>query len=63
MHLGIDILKIDGSLIGDTDKNKNTKNIVQRINTLASKMGGDETVTEQIERKAELEVIILKVII
>ncbi|HIC44592.1 MAG TPA: hypothetical protein EYO73_10035 [Sulfurimonas sp.] len=40
MKVGIDILKIDGSLIGDTEKSKNTKNIVQRIKTLASKMGG-----------------------
>jgi len=56
VHLGIDILKIDGSLIRDIDKNKNARNIVQTINTLAHKMG-IETVAEQIERREELEVI------
>jgi len=56
VHLGIDILKIDGSLIRDIDKNKNARNIVQTINTLAQKMG-IETVAEQIERREELEVV------
>jgi len=56
VHLGIDVLKIDGSLIRDIDKNKKARNIVQTINTFAQKMG-IETVAEQIERREELEVI------
>ncbi len=56
VHLGIDMLKIDGSLIRDIDQNQNARNIVQTINSFADKMGM-LTVAEQIETEAELATV------
>ena len=56
LHLDIDILKIDGTLIRDIHKNSNAKNIVETINIFAQKMN-IKTVAEQIETKEEYETI------
>ena len=56
LHLDIDILKIDGSLIRDIDTNKNSYHIVETIGDFAKKMG-IKTVAEQIETIDELKTI------
>ncbi|MEA3373522.1 MAG: EAL domain-containing protein [Campylobacterota bacterium] len=56
VHLGIDILKIDGSLIRDIDTNDNAYHIVQTINDFAKRMD-IITVAEQIETEQELETV------
>ncbi len=56
LHLDIDILKIDGTLIRDIHKNSNAKSIVETINIFAQKMN-IKTVAEQIETKEEYELI------
>ncbi|MEN8302980.1 MAG: EAL domain-containing protein [Campylobacterota bacterium] len=56
LHLEIDILKIDGSLIRDIDTNKNSYHIVETIGGFAKKMG-IKTVAEQIETVNELKCI------
>jgi len=57
LHLGIDLLKIDGSLIRDIDENINAQSIVQTINTFAQKIG-IETVAEQVETKEEFNTVL-----
>ncbi len=54
LHLDIDILKIDGSLVRDIDTNKNSYHIVETIATFARKMN-IQTIAEQVETKKELE--------
>jgi len=56
LHLDIDILKIDGSLIRDIDTNKNSYHIVQTIGDFAKKMN-IKTIAEQIETVNELKTI------
>ena len=56
LHLDIDILKIDGSLIRDIDTNKNSYHIVETIASFAKKMGM-ETIAEQVETVSELKTI------
>ncbi len=56
LHLNIDILKIDGSLIKDIDTNKNSYYIVETIGDFARKMG-IKTVAEQIETEEELKTL------
>ncbi len=57
MSLDIDILKIDGSIIQNIDKDKKAYNIVRAIVTLATEMEL-EVVAEQIETKEELETVL-----
>jgi len=54
IHLNIDVLKIDGSLIRDIDTNKNSFHIVETIGDFAKKMN-IKTVAEQIETVEELK--------
>jgi len=54
LHLNIDILKIDGSLIRDIDTNKNSFYIVETIGNFAKKMN-IKTVAEQVETTDELK--------
>ncbi len=56
LHLDIDILKIDGSLIRDIDTNKNAYYIVDTICEFARKMN-IKTIAEQVETKEEFETI------
>jgi len=56
LNMNIDILKIDGSLISNIDKNEHAYKIVQSIQTLAESLG-IETVAEQVETQAELDCI------
>jgi len=56
LHLGIDILKIDGSLIHDIDKHENAKDVVETISIFAKKIGID-TIAEQVETKEEFDII------
>ena len=57
LHLNIDILKIDGSLIRNIHKDKFAYNIVQTIAEFAKKMN-IQTVAEQIETHEELQAVI-----
>jgi len=56
LHLDIDILKIDGSLIRDIDTNKNSYHIVETIGDFAKKMN-IKTIAEQVETVHELKTI------
>jgi len=56
LHLDIDILKIDGSLIRDIDTNKNSYHIVETIGNFAKKMN-IKTIAEQVETVHELKTI------
>jgi len=56
LHLDIDILKIDGSLIKNIDTNKNSYHIVETINNFAKKMG-IKVIAEQVETVNELKTI------
>ncbi|MEA1920144.1 MAG: EAL domain-containing protein, partial [Campylobacterota bacterium] len=56
IHLGIDQLKIDGSLVRDLDKNKGSYIIVKTIINFAKDMN-IETIAEQVETQAELDVL------
>ncbi len=56
IHLDIDVLKIDGSLIRDVHTNKRTYHIIETISTFAKKMN-IKTVAEQIETKNEFETL------
>ena len=57
MSFDIDILKIDGSIIKNIDKDKTAYNIVKAIVTFAKEMNMD-VVAEQIETKEELETVL-----
>lgn len=54
LHLGIDILKIDGSLIRDIDQNENAQIIVKTIINFSNEIGVS-TVAEQVETKEEYD--------
>lgn len=54
LYLGIDILKIDGSLIRDIDSNKNAQIIVKTIVNFSKEIGVT-TIAEQVETKAEFD--------
>jgi diguanylate cyclase (GGDEF)-like protein len=56
LHLDIDILKIDGSLIRDIDTNQNSYHIVESICNFAKKMN-IITVGEQVETIEELKIL------
>ena len=56
IHLDIDVLKIDGSLIRDVHTNKRTYHIIETISAFAKKMN-IKTVAEQIETKNEFETL------
>jgi diguanylate cyclase (GGDEF)-like protein len=56
VHLGVDILKIDGSLIRNIDTNVNASYIVETICDFAQKMQ-IQTVAEQVETKEELQAL------
>jgi len=56
LHLNIDILKIDGSLIRNVHKDKFAYNIVQTIAEFAKRMD-IQTVAEQIETDDELQAV------
>lgn len=56
IHLNIDILKIDGTIIRDLDTNKSAYNIVKTICSFAQEMNM-KVVAEQIETKEELEAV------
>ncbi|MEA2111949.1 MAG: bifunctional diguanylate cyclase/phosphodiesterase [Campylobacterota bacterium] len=56
VHLGVDILKIDGSLIRNIDSNKNVLHIVETICSFANKMN-IKTVAEQVETEDELKIL------
>ncbi|MEA3370478.1 MAG: bifunctional diguanylate cyclase/phosphodiesterase [Campylobacterota bacterium] len=57
LHLNIDILKIDGSLIRNIHKDKFAHSIVQTISEFAKRMD-IQTVAEQIETQDELQTAI-----
>jgi len=57
LHLNIDILKIDGSLIRNIHKDNFAYNIVQTISDFAQRMN-IQTVAEQIETHDELQSVI-----
>jgi len=57
MSFDIDILKIDGSIIKNIDKDKTAYNIVKAIVAFAKEMNMD-VVAEQIETKEELETVL-----
>lgn len=54
LYLGIDILKIDGSLIRDIDQNENAQIIVKTIVNFSNEIGV-ATVAEQVETKEEYD--------
>jgi len=56
LHLDIDILKLDGSIIRDINTNKNAYYIVETIADFANKIG-IKTVAEQIETQDELDTV------
>ncbi|MFK5936860.1 MAG: EAL domain-containing protein [Sulfurimonas sp.] len=56
INLDIDILKIDGTIIRDLDKNKSAYSIVKTICAFAKEMNM-KVVAEQIETKEELEAV------
>jgi len=56
VHLGVDILKIDGSLIRNIDSNLNATYIVETICDFAQKMN-IQTVAEQVETLEELRLL------
>jgi diguanylate cyclase (GGDEF)-like protein len=56
VHLGVDILKIDGSLIRNIDSNLNATYIVETICDFAQKMN-IKTVAEQVETLEELRLL------
>jgi len=56
LNMHIDILKIDGSLIANIDKNENAYKIVQSIQILATNLG-IQTVAEQVETQGEFDCI------
>lgn len=56
LHLNIDVLKLDGSLVRDVDTNTNSYHIIETIATFAKKMN-IETVAEQVETEAELRTL------
>jgi len=56
LHLNIDILKIDGSLIRDINTNINSYHIVETISGFAKKMN-IRTVAEQVETQEELQTL------
>ncbi len=57
LHLDIDILKIDGSLIRNIDKDEVAYNIVQTIIEFAKRMDM-QSVAEQIETEKELQAVV-----
>lgn len=56
LHLGIDILKIDGSLIRNIDQNVNAQIIVKTIVNFSKEIGV-LTIAEQVETKAEFDMV------
>ena len=56
LHLEIDILKLDGSIIRDINTNKKAYHIVETIADFANKIG-IKTVAEQIETQEELDTV------
>ncbi len=56
IHLDIDVLKIDGSLIRNVHNNKRTYHIIKTISTFTKQMN-IKTVAEQIETKNEFETL------
>ncbi len=56
VHLNLDILKIDGSLIRDIDVNKDIYNILEGISSLAKSLRV-VTIAEQVETQGELELL------
>ena len=56
INLDIDILKIDGSIVKDIDKDTSALNIVKTIVGFAKSMDM-KTVAEQVETEAEFNVI------
>jgi len=56
INLDIDILKIDGTIIRDLDKNESAYSVVKTICSFAKDMNM-KTVAEQIETKEELEAV------
>ena len=56
LHLDIDILKLDGSIIRDINTNKKAYHIVETIADFANKIG-IKTVAEQIETQEELDTV------
>ena len=57
LNLNIDILKIDGAIIKDIDKNRSAYNIVKAIVTFAKSMEM-ETVAEMVNTKEEYDTLI-----
>jgi len=56
LHMDIDILKIDGSLIRDINQNENAQIIVKTIVNFSKEMGV-LTVAEQVETKEEFDMV------
>ena len=56
LKLGVDIIKIDGSLIVDVDKDENKRKIIASIIDISHELGM-ETVTEYVHNKAIYEIV------